>query len=73
MVTGSATTNNGGNATVTFTGSAAFTNGTSYQCTVTAQANATSNTAPAINTPTSTGFALKGANSTAYGFVCVGN
>jgi len=71
MVTGSATTNNGGNATVTFTGSAAFTSGTSYQCTATAQGNTA--TAAAINSPLNTGFTLRGAASTTYGFVCVGN
>jgi hypothetical protein len=72
-VTGTATTNGSGNATVTFTGSAAFTGGTSYQCTATAQASQTSNTAPTITSPLGTGFTLKGANNTAYGFVCVGN
>jgi hypothetical protein len=30
-------------------------------------------TAPTITSPTSTGFTLKGANGTPYGFVCVGN
>jgi len=70
-VSGSATTNNGGNVTVTFTGSAIFTSGTSYQCTATAQGNTA--TAAAISSPTGTGFTLKGASSTAYGFVCVGN
>jgi hypothetical protein len=73
MVTGSGTTNGSGNLTVTFTGSAIFTSGTSYQCTTTAQASQTSNVAPTITSPTSTGFTLKGANSTPYGFVCVGN
>jgi hypothetical protein len=72
-VTGSGTTNNGGNLTVTFTGSAAFTSGTSYQCTATLLSNQTGNQSPGISSMTSTGFALKGANNTAYSFVCVGN
>jgi hypothetical protein len=72
IVTGSGNTNNQGNLTVTFTGSAVFTSGTSYQCTATAQSNASSNTAPAISSPTATGFTLKGLANTTYGFVCVG-
>jgi hypothetical protein len=71
-VTGSGTTNGSGNLTVTFTGSAIFSSGTSYQCTATAQASQPANTAPTITSPTSTGFTLKGANSTPYAFVCVG-
>jgi hypothetical protein len=73
IVTGSGTTNGSGNLTVAFAGSATFTSGTSYQCTATAQASMPSGTAPTITSPTSTGFTLKGANSTTYGFVCVGN
>jgi hypothetical protein len=72
-VTGSVTTNGSGNATVTFAGSAVFTSGTSYQCTATAQASQAASTAPTTTSPTSTGFTLKGANSTPYAFVCVGN
>jgi hypothetical protein len=73
VVIGSGTTNGSGNLTVTLSGSATFTSGTSYQCSATAVSNASSTTAPAIATPTSTGFTLKGAASTTYGFICIGN
>jgi hypothetical protein len=73
IVTGTATTNAAGNATVTLTGSATFTSGTSYVCTTSAEAPAASPTAPAISGKTATGFTIKGAGSTTYSFVCVGN
>jgi hypothetical protein len=72
-VIGSGTTNAGGNLTVTFAGSAVFTSASSYQCAATTVANAASTTAPAISSPTTTGFTLKGANSTTYSYICVGN
>jgi hypothetical protein len=71
-VTGSGSTNGSGNLTVTLSGSAVFASGTSYQCTATAVSNASSSTAPAISSPTATGFTLKGLANTTYGFVCVG-
>jgi hypothetical protein len=73
IVIGSGTTNGSGNLSVTFSGSAAFTSGTSYECTATAQASQPPTTGTTIATATSTGFTLKGANNTAYSFVCVGS
>ena len=70
IVTGSVTTNGGGNATVSLAGSAVFASGTSYVCTATAQANSAS--AVSVRNMTATGFDLRGAGTTLYGFVCVG-
>jgi hypothetical protein len=73
QVIGTVVTNAAGNGSVTFTGSAVFSSATSYQCSVTALASASSATAAAISTPVSNGFTVKGANSTTYGYICVGN
>jgi hypothetical protein len=69
MVTGSVTTNNGGNLTVSLSGTAAFASA-GYVCTATPQANGAG--AAQITNQTNTSFVLRGSNNTAYGFICIG-
>jgi hypothetical protein len=72
-VIGSATTNGSGNATVTFTGSALFTSATSYRCSLTPEGSGAITQVAVVNGPLTNGFTIKGANSTTYDFICVGN
>src|SRR5262249_11058694 len=75
IVEGTANTNNGGYATVTFTGAAAFTSGTSYVCTVTAENNGSpAASGTQISSKNGGGFTFKSTlTSTTFDYVCIGN